>query len=299
MTSATQRARYEPSGNVDWERFGPMALLVLIGAAALAEGMNLLTAAGWYLLFLVPLFAAVLVCGLMWKAIRIGRCRWPAMAAWLGILAALVLYLGQFYFGMISEAGIEAAPRLDLLPRYIDYRMKTEVTHDAAKPDYPGRGDKEPIPVMNWFQFIFEFGLILFLIPFLSYRMCARPYCEECRRWKEQSVILFPPGSAGQIAGMFESGRLGELPALAPPVAQSGKKFTSVVVETCQEPAFGRSCPVYFSVKEVSSGNTIGTYQQTDGAVGRWWVRRAELTPGEIDSLRPIFPSLAATAPWR
>lgn len=291
-----QRSRYEPSGIVDWNRFGPLALLVLVGAAVLAEGMNLLTEAGWYLLFLVPLIAAILVIAVLWKAIRLGRCRSPALAGMLGVFAALVLYLGYYYCGMISDAGIEAVGRIDLLPRYIDFRMQTQTTHDVGQPDYPGRGEKTPVPFLNWFQFIFEFGMVLFLIPMVGYRLAARPFCEQCGQWKHQNVAQFPPGSARPIAEAFERGRLQDLPALRGPIAKGGKKFTSVTVETCAEDRLGQSCPVYFSVKEVSSGTNLSAYQQTDGALGKWWIRRVELNAAEIESLRSTFTGLPSRA---
>jgi hypothetical protein len=45
-------------------------------------------------------------------------------------------------------------------------------------------------------------------------------------------------------------------------------------------------------VKDVSSGSTLTHYQQLDGAIGRWRIRRIELTPGEMAAVGQCFPEL-------
>ena len=56
-----RRPRYKPSGRVDWLRFLPLAMLSLLAAAGLAVIMHLMYEHGAYIIFFVPIFAAMFV----------------------------------------------------------------------------------------------------------------------------------------------------------------------------------------------------------------------------------------------
>src|SRR5271165_5008686 len=120
MTAApSPRPRYRPSRRVDWKRFLPWALFTACLALALAAGMNWLFQRGWYWFIAVAFFAAAIAAGFISTAVGAGRCRFPAFGLLFGFSIGLLLYGGDFYFGMISLVGPEAITRLGRFPRYI------------------------------------------------------------------------------------------------------------------------------------------------------------------------------------
>src|ERR1700722_1697340 len=117
------RLRYHPTNRIAWATFLPWALVTLIWAALLAAAMYWLFSKGWYLLFLVPTFFALLLSGFVSLTVSKGKCRSPILAAIFGVLVGVILYGGYFYFGMLSMLGVDSAARFDLLPRYILLRL--------------------------------------------------------------------------------------------------------------------------------------------------------------------------------
>src|SRR5665213_1285523 len=126
-----QREKYRPSGRVSWGKFAAFYAVSLLVAVLLSWAMYASFAAGWYIMFLMPAFAALLVGGMLTMTVRVGRCRKPLVAGIAGIVAGIVLYLGTYYFGLVALTGVQGAWRVNLLPTYITWRMQTDLHHDV------------------------------------------------------------------------------------------------------------------------------------------------------------------------
>src|ERR1043166_6410748 len=141
---------------------------------------------GHYYIFFVPLIAALAVGGLINLAVNKGHCRNAIIAGAAGFCAGIVLYLGQYYSGMIHDFGSEAASHPEFLPKYIRLRMATEVTHDVGRPEEdepkkPTRADN----YFNWVRFVFELALAVGITTAAGLKRSKKMYCETCRRWME------------------------------------------------------------------------------------------------------------------
>src|SRR5216683_2549674 len=117
---------YRPSGKVNWGKFLPLSMLVLVISGSLAYLLHFALIHGFYYIFIVPALAALIVAGFELLAISRGHCRSRVAAILLGVIAGLFLYLGHYYVGMIELVGPRSAFKLPLLPRYIALRMSTQ-----------------------------------------------------------------------------------------------------------------------------------------------------------------------------
>jgi hypothetical protein len=291
---AQKRSRYKPSGRVDWMRYLPLAVLSLMVAAGLAVVMHLMYEHGAYIIFFVPIFAAMFVMMFVRLAIRVGRCRSPKLAGLTGLIAGVVLYGGYYYVGMLSLIGIANAGRIDLLPRYIDRRIHSDVQHDVGHPEFTPNERKQPDPVMNWLLFALEGGAVLFITALLPYRRAARSYCETCGDWKVQETAIFPAGTGKTIAEWLGRGELANLATMSRFSPGRNKQFTSVAVEMCRSSKAPGGCPVLLAVKDISIGGTMTEFQRFDGSPGKMRVNRVELTATEAVAIAPLFPQLTS-----
>src|SRR5689334_18152862 len=123
MPDSLERRTYRPSGRVSWGAILPLVALTFVGAAAMAGVMYWLFARGWYLLFIVPIFGALVEAGLLRFAVGAGKCRAPLIARLLGFAAGAVMYVGYYYIGMVASLGVESIWRVDLFPDYVSWRM--------------------------------------------------------------------------------------------------------------------------------------------------------------------------------
>jgi hypothetical protein len=278
-----QRSSYRPSGRVDWPRFIPWALLIFLVALLIGAGLNWLYSTGWYILpvpILLGLFAGILV----FLAVSRGNCRSPFVGTLFGFLTGILIYGGYFYFGMLSMLGPSAAARLDLLPRYIAMRARTDTTHDVSD---SRRNYVAPDPYMNAFRYSFESLWILTFTTAAGYRRSRRSFCEQCGKWKHQDLAFFPPGNGRTIAGWLTDGTLHYL-ADVPPYSPAGRnrQSTLVALERCQPAQPG--CAYYLAVKDATTSSGLGRF---DGAFGRVRLPRVELSPDEVAALIPVFPA--------
>ena len=125
------RAVYQPSGRVDWVKF-VSGLLVAAGTAVLmAWCLFWVNQKGFYYIFVAPLIAALAVGGVWYLVLTWSHCRNKPLATVLSAVLALLLYFGYYHACFLNLVGIRNAHRLDALPRYVQFRMKTDVARDA------------------------------------------------------------------------------------------------------------------------------------------------------------------------
>jgi hypothetical protein len=294
ITLPEGRSRFQSSGRINWTRFLPWAALAWLGSVLGAAVLFQLFQWGWYLIFLAPLAAAASVGGLVLLAVRRGHCRSRLVAGTLGAIAGLTLYLGYFYFGMVSALGLENAGRIDLLPRYIEIRMRVTVIKDVGdtsqnQPE-PGTGGE----IMNWLIFAGEFGFVVFIAIAPGFRRASKPYCERCRDWMSRETTNFKPEVG---PGFVEALRLNSVQSLAalftsPP--KNSPPLTAVALDYCPSLKTGAStdCPVYLSVKQVVQNPRGVTRYYFENSKGETLLRAVALEPPELAAVLPRFTVL-------
>jgi hypothetical protein len=306
--------RYRASGKVDWGHFLPLALLVLVVATGLAFGLHFAYARGFYFVVLVPLLAAIILACFELLAITRGRCRSPGVGALLGLVAGVILYLGYYYIGMVSLLGPQSALKPQLFPRYLDLCMRTQAIGEERGPRGNQQGarpnfdvvildnklflvNKGKNPAFNWFTFGFEHLFVLLATVGAGFIRARQPYCENCGRWKKQELGFLVRGQGKRVVSALDSGNLAEVAQMPAAVIKFRSAYTALAVEYCPSAeGQARSCPVYFSVKEVWRGGGLGQFQQFDVALGRMLIRRMVLNADETQALAAKFPSLASIA---
>ena len=151
--------------------------------------------------------ASFAVLGVWYLVLTWSHCRNKWVAATTSLLLALMLYLGYYQIGLIEVVGVQNAHRIDLLPLYVQFRMKTDVSRDMHRPVVKQVRRQEPglfQEAINWFCFGSELLFVIGLFVAVGQRRTARAFCEPCGRWMESEVLTLPPG-IGAALGVFTS----------------------------------------------------------------------------------------------
>lgn len=270
-----QRGTYRRSGRVNWLRLAPFALLALAVSLGMAFCLFLAFRAGWYYYLVVPAVASAPVAVAARVAVGAGHCRNRAVAATLGLLAALVLYLGYFHIHLVAIVGPAAITRVDALPWFIAFRMQTDEIVDE---DGQGANQSE---VMNWTFFGAELVMLIAIVTIAASTRSNRVYCEHCGRWARRLLVQLPSGSAAAVGAALKSGRLGHLPEVPRPNKVLTAPCASFTVEYCRKPLGHAPCPVYLTASEL-----IGR-KGAQSVLGQ-----AEVTPEELAAIAEKMPAL-------
>jgi len=279
------RVSYHAGGGV---RFGPFLVWLvpaMVAAALLAILLFRLFLSGYYYVIIAPTIAALGVGALIRLAVAKGHCRNWLLGGLAGLCAAVVLYCGFFYIGMIYQWGPRALARPDLLPVYVKARMNTDVIHDDEQ------GSKESgtrAPALNWLMFLAEASVVFSVAVLPGIQRSRRPYCEACGRWMVRHATFFNPDKSAAVMDALRNGSSQALAALcATPVYSSVPNLT-VGVDLCpslEEGAWRRGCPAYISVKRVIHSQAIASADPIDQVRGKLLLRMLQATEGEIGAL--------------
>ena len=253
--------------------FPPLALLTLAVAICMGWVLAFAFRSGWYYAFVTPGGLALPVVGAVFLAVGWGHCRSKTVAVLLGVAAGLVLMVAYFYFDMRERFGPAVEGQVELLPRYIAWRMATDVEID------PG-GRPQPTPqFLNW-MFLALDTLIVIVIPAGAAAVRAgRGYCGRCRRWLRQQLAYAPPGSAKRLAELWQAGTIEEFPPLTAYEASPGAACSLFRLEFCpgptdrrssamrsqpatrlgEESGFGDVCPLLLTAQEIVANKVNGT----------------------------------------
>ncbi len=284
------RTFYRASGGIRSGSFLVWLLPAVALAAVLALVLFWLFINGNYYFIIVPMIAALPVGGLVRLAVNKGHCRNGLVAGLAGLCAAVVLYMGYFYCGMVYHWGVRAASRPDLLPAYIKARMKTDVIREAGKSGEPDRPDAGG----NWYFFSFEVGLVLLIGIVPGIQKSRRPYCEGCGRWMTRSVTPFNPNVSTAMMDALRSGSSKELAALCGAPVYSSMPNLTVGVDLCPalQEGTSRGCPVYISVKQVRQSQSVAGADPIDQAQGKLLLRTLQANSSEMAALASRFKLL-------
>ncbi len=291
---------FRSSGRVNWVRFLPWSALAFVAAVSLAGLLFFLFSIGFYLLVVVPAVAGLGVSAMVILAVKKGHCRSRLIGALLGILAGFILYFGYYYIGMVHDLGLEYAGEFNVLPKYIQFRMKTNTVREvgAPTPDASENKPRSDRQYFNWGWFVFEFGSILFLACGGGLRWSARPYCERCQNWMKRESTTFKPELGPGFVEALRIGSVQSLAALFTSPQKPGIPHTAVAVDYCPNLKEGRSstCSVYMSIKQVTTkakGVTTNSFEQSKG---KMLLRQILVSPDEVPALLTRFTSLEKIA---
>lgn len=296
------RRVHRPTGAVDWTRFLPLAGLALLVSAALALALYAGVSVGFYILFVMPLLAAVTAGGCVWFAVSRGHCRSSFVGGLLGLACAMLLSLGPYVIGLVHAEGARAATQPELVARYIVQRMNSDSTemhgaHGARRAMRgipPGRLGR----FCNWADLGFGALVALLVCCVFGAGAAELPYCTICHQQLRHALLALPRGSAPAVVQALNENRLGEILRMPLVPDEGGGPYTAVSVEYCPRPEGSRCCPVYLSVKELRTGGTVGSrrWMTTTSMVGGTvLLSRSELTGEEVALLTARLPELSQT----
>jgi hypothetical protein len=287
MSGFDDRQHYQ-SAHVVPAKGLPILVVGTLGAAiVIAWLLKVLFVHGWYLLFIVPAGAGLLLGGLLYFVVGLTQCRNAWVAGGLGLVGGMMAYLGYYHLCLLDFLPAGNAHRVDNLPRYIAFRMQTDVAEDLARPR--DAQAKKPFPFLNWMGFLFEMGMIAGFPAAIAATRARRAYCSDLKQWMEQETALLAPFSSEPFLQALQSGQLDDFVARNRPGGDpqaACRLILEYAVPTDDTPL---SHPIYVTVKDQSAKKSMFR----PGRLPRTCLRQAALTTAEVLTLRPLFPKLA------
>ena len=219
VDASPERPRYRTSGGVDGARFALFFVVLAMPIALLAGYLLCLVFEwGWYILGLAPLVAGAIAAGGVALAVRLGRCRNRGLGLVAGILAGLITYFSYYQFNLAGFIGFDNVHRVDLLPRWVQLRVLTDVQREVGRGDKPGDPDDNDDPVKTGFRWVFfAMDLLAATVPaaLAGWSCASKPFSERYRRWMTSYTTRVAPESADAIASSLAEGRTAGLAELA------------------------------------------------------------------------------------
>jgi hypothetical protein len=301
------RAAYRPSGKIHWLKFFPGLVLAAATAVVMAWCLYLALQKGFYLIFAAPIIAALFVAGVWYLVLTWSHCRNRWIAAVASVALGLLLYLGYYQIGLLDLIGAERAHRIDLLPRYIEFRMKTDVARDvhfSKDKDANRQGPDRVQQAFNWFFFGGELLAVVGVIVGVGLLRSSKAYCESCGKWMKSETLKLAPGSGATIWESLQAGNYAEaLKCLASTSRQSAIGCMATIEHCPACAAQERPQEVYLTVKDVPTpgkpdrvADKVGAMFKPKPSAGlRTLVNRVALRPGEVGTLAATFPGLKSS----
>ncbi|HUE75117.1 MAG TPA: hypothetical protein VMP01_29885 [Pirellulaceae bacterium] len=285
IDSLAQRFRYQRSGKVRWGRLLVLLPIPLLVAVAMGATLCWTLAAGLYYAIFTPLIVSLPLLAAAHWTVRWSHCRNVVVAALLGGLLGIVMYLGYFHAHLVSIAGPGVMHRVDELPRFIQWRMHRDVNVDERLPQ-----PQKPDVTGNWLRFGCELLAIIAAVAGISFNAASGAYCEGCGQWMRMGLQLAPAGSARKVAEYLAAGRLGELPPI-PNCGVTTGKSAKIKVESCRRAGQAESCCSYLTLEENDPGSLFGRANMEK------ILTRGQISQEELGWLARSVPALAPLAP--
>jgi hypothetical protein len=263
----------------------------LLAAGSAAWLLKWLFQRQWYLVILVPAAAALLLGLAIAGLVAVARCRQSVTAVLVGGLAGFTMYLGQYHFAMLEQLPPGNVHRLDLLPRYVQFRLQTDVEQKVG-PQAPNAPPPKPSINSNSVRFGIELVLCVVFSATVPWRRAGRPWFAEPGQWAAREERRFPVGTQALFEHAFETQTLDEfVRAVQSDLAGQKKAATARTYATCElfylrHPAISpREHPIYLTFIN-NAASPIEMLRR------RGSLRLVELENAEVESLRPLFPNL-------
>jgi len=178
-------------------------------------------------------------------AVGFGHCRSRLVATLSGALVGALMYLGYYHLHFVAEVVRRGIARVDLLPKFINWRMRNDFR--------VGRNDKllPPRPPSNWIRFGIDLALAVTIVAGLARSRVGRVYCESCGRWTRKHMFVAAPGIGQILAEALKHGDIEKLRTIEPYPVGFLQPSTPIDLEYC--PGMGNSqshCFAYITVSE-------------------------------------------------
>lgn len=291
MLALQERERYQSDGGIMAARLPALILLALVAAVGLAWALKLAFLSGWYLIFLVPAVGGGALAGVLYALVGWSHCRNRGLAAVLGITVGLTGYLGYYHLCFIDILPPGFAWRVDLLPRYIAFRMETDVQEDVGAPDADQAEDDNVDVFGNWLLFVLELGMVVGFTTSASWSRARRAYHPELGRWAKREKALLPPDADKPFRDALDGDRLAEFVATTTP-GSDAQTCCSLLIEYAT-PSSGSPLeyPVYVSLEPPPRTRVWHLFRKGRGTQ----LRQVKLEIAETLTLRPLFAGLTQT----
>jgi hypothetical protein len=298
------RAAYRPSGRVHWFKFIPGLIMTAGTAVVMACCLYVALLKGFYLIFLAPIIGALVVAGVWYLVLTWSHCRNKLVTGLTSVGLGLLLYLGYYEVGFLESVPARFAHRIDWLPRYVKFRMETDVAQDVARPNAKPAGRQGPNrvqQVFNWFFFGGELLAVTGIIVAVGQVRTSKAYCEACGKWMKSETLKMPPGTGATLWDSLQEGQYSQVQERLAGTSRQSAIGCMLTVEHCPAcPEQHRSQAVYLTVKDVPTpgrpdrlADKIGSLFKPKPTAGlRTLVDRVALRPKEVGALAAAFPGL-------
>ena len=265
----------------------PLAAMACLAVSlALAAALTGLLHSGFYLIVLVPIFAAVAVAASVYWGIRLGRCRNRHIGMALGLACGCIVYFGYYYTDMAVSGGPQAWSRPDLLPSYIAFRIQ----NDVALPTGPPHANANPQPFwpLNALMFCMELGLLLWVPGVVGFRAASRAFDESQGRWAEPAHTTIAYGQSQILVQAKQRGNLLEgLSAVQPVRNQLQQPHGMLVLESFNGPD-GKPVRTFLSAYELRMPGQVLSVNELLFSK-RVAMRQVELSAEELAAAMRLF----------
>jgi hypothetical protein len=288
MPTVEERSRYQSDFGVSWLRLPAVVVGALLAAIAVAWCLKLAFALGWYLIILLPAAFGLGLGGVLYVLVGWSHCRNYWLAGSIGVLIGLIAYLGYYHLCLLDFLPPGNVWRVDLLPKYVAFRMKTDVAKEVGKPDLNPQANKAAAP-LNYWAFAWELLTIVGLAAAFSWNRSRRAYCVELGQWMQQEKALLAPYSSTNFRGALDSDTMPQF--VAQTSAGSDPQTASRLILEYAKPESGSALefPIYASFEDFPQPRPW--YRPRH--LRRTFVRQVELELAEVLALRPLFPKMA------
>jgi hypothetical protein len=243
---------------------------------------------GWYAIVLMPVLAGCLIGGGLTLIVGWAHCRNRWLAAGVGVLAAVISYVGYYECCFLHDAPPQFAGRIDLLPRYIALRMKTDVAEDVGRA-VDQKKPRDSNVYLNWFTSSFELLCVVGICVAFAWNRARRAYCQELEQWMRREKAILPSNAWRAILAALEAGQLEKFVANTPKGSDAQTACHLVLEYVEPHSGFVLDYPVYASVEALPEPGSARMFQK----IRRTQLRQAKLEVAEVLILRPLFPKLA------
>lgn len=287
MQTLQERDRYQSDGGIMTARLPALIVLSLAAAVVVAWGLKLAFLSGWYLIILVPALAGGALGGAIYGLVGWSHCRNRGLAAVLGLIAGLTGYLGYYHLCMVDILPPGLEWRVDLLPRYIAFRMETDVQHDVGAPD-ANQANDDPDTFGNWFLFVWELGMVVGFATWFPSSRARHVYYRQLGRWAKREKMLLRPEDVEDFRESLEEDGLADFAATT--TAGSDAQTCGNLLLEYATPSSGSllELPVYASLEGPPRARVWHVFRKDRGSQ----VRQVKLEIAEVLTLRPLFAGL-------
>jgi hypothetical protein len=286
MLPLQERAHYTSDHGVAWVRL-PLLLAGGFGTAlALAWVLKFAFTHGWYLLMLLPGIAGFILGGVLYGLVALAHCRNRWLAGLVGVLAGLTTYLGYYQLCLADFLPPGQKWNVTYLPRYIAFRMQTDVARDIAKPN--AGPPQKPFSPLNWFGFGIELLMVTGAAAAFAAIRAGRAYCPELRQWMRQETALLPSNAGPGFLAAFDAGTLAQYAAATPLSALNQAPCRLILEYAVPGDGSAFDFPIYATFKESCTPSSSGKFRYFPPTP----LKQVELEPAEVLALRPLFPNM-------